>query len=226
MVSVGNTWKTNAQIIETSYIKKEKTEPKIENNFTQSSNEKKDNVKCEPIERLRADKMKQEPVEIKSEPDDLKCKSDSTSVSQSKSSSSSKDKRKDQRSERHHCTRCYKRSKIKRTSIGIQCQKDRRNSITSLYKASSSCSSIKKSNADNLKLNLQVKNSKLLDKQSDKYDRSIYVQGLKYKDFIHVEVYPNGGASVVHMYQDEIDSLSSEQLEELAQEFFKVNVLK
>lgn len=75
-----------------------------------------------------------------------------------------------------------------------------------------------------MKLNLQVKNYKILDKQADsKSDTSAYLQGFKYKDFIHVETYPNGGASVVHMYQDEINVLPSEQLEELAQEYFKAS---
>lgn len=191
---------------------------------------------AEPMDRLLApvDKIKEEPTEINREQpaDEPKCKVESSTLSPHKSSthstsSSLRDKqRKEQRSsDRHHCTRCYKRSKIKRTSVGVQCQRDRRTSTASLCKspAGGGCTAvagIQKSNADNLKLNLQVKNSKMLDKQSD---TPVYLQGLKYKDYIHVETYPNGGASVVHMYQDEIDALTSEQLEELAQEYFKVS---
>lgn len=231
MVSAGNIWKTNAKIIENAYAKKLKAESPSENNFRQCSiKQEKKNIdsQSESGGRLAVDvKVKQEPVEIKSEPDSSMCKNESKAVSHSKShssSSSSKDKHRDQRSERHHCTRCYKRSKIKRTSIGIQCHRDRRSSTSTVLnpRSQSSVSSILKSNSDNLKLNLQFKNCKLLEKQSDKGETSVYVQGLKYKDFIHIETYPNGGASIVHMYQDEIDVLTSEQLEELAQEYFQV----
>ncbi|KAK2710881.1 lysine-specific demethylase RSBN1L-like [Artemia franciscana] len=45
---------------------------------------------------------------------------------------------------------------------------------------------------------------------------------LKYKQYMHIEVYPNGGASVVHMYQHEIAHLSEKETEELAKEFFQV----
>ncbi|OXU18232.1 hypothetical protein TSAR_000135 [Trichomalopsis sarcophagae] len=213
MVSAGNVWKTNAKIIENAYAKKLKVEPSLENNFHQCGikQEKEDiDTQSESVERLAVDKVKQEPEELKNEPNSSKCKSESKVVSQSKShssSSSSRDKHRDQRSERHHCTRCYKRSKIKRNSIGIQCQRDRRSSTSTVlnHRSQSSC-----------------KNYKLLDKQSDKSETSVHLQGLKYKDFIHIETYPNGGASVVHMYQDEIDALTSEQLEELAQEYFQV----
>lgn len=45
---------------------------------------------------------------------------------------------------------------------------------------------------------------------------------LKYGRFFHVEVHTNGGASIVHMYQDEIDTLTESQLDELTEEFFRV----
>lgn len=45
---------------------------------------------------------------------------------------------------------------------------------------------------------------------------------LKYGRFFHVEVHTNGGASIVHMYQNEIDSLSETEMEELTEEFFRV----
>ncbi|CAH1393069.1 unnamed protein product [Nezara viridula] len=48
------------------------------------------------------------------------------------------------------------------------------------------------------------------------------LENLKYNNFMKVEVYPNGGASVVHMFQDEIDSLPKSEIPELAKEFFKV----
>lgn len=37
-----------------------------------------------------------------------------------------------------------------------------------------------------------------------------------------MEVNPNGGASVVHLYQDEINQLSAEEVEELVHEYFRV----
>ncbi|XP_043471380.1 uncharacterized protein LOC122504366 [Leptopilina heterotoma] len=140
---------------------------------------------------------------------------DQSSQSKSHSSSSSKDKRKEHN--RHHCTRCYRRSKIKRANVGIQCKRDRNSSFSQHQKILSP--NPQKGNHDNLRLNLQTKMCKTLEKQTTKHES---LQGLKYKDFIHIETYPNGGATVVHMYQDEIDILSSEEIEELAQEYFKV----
>ncbi|XP_023245218.1 uncharacterized protein LOC106643183 [Copidosoma floridanum] len=226
MMSSGNTWKTKPEVIERpSCINQQKV---VENSVDQCSiqNEKKDiAIKHElPVERLSSVKVEQEPT-VKSEPSEVK---PSTTVLQSKShssSSSSRDKRKSDRSDRHSCTRCYKRSKIKKTSIGIQCRRDRKNGrcITPvLYKVPSFSNFIQKSNSDNLKLNLQFKNCKILNKASTKCDSSVLLQGLKYKDYIHIEIYPNGGASVVHAYQDEINNLTSEQLQEFAQEYFKV----
>lgn len=37
---------------------------------------------------------------------------------------------------------------------------------------------------------------------------------------IHIDTHPNGGASVVHMYQEEIEHLDKEQSHELARSFF------
>ncbi|XP_046825743.1 uncharacterized protein LOC124427181 [Vespa crabro] len=139
----------------------------------------------------------------------------SSSNSHSKVDSSSKDKRKEH-SDRRHCSRCYRRSKIKRANVGVQCKRDR--SILPLNTKTISLP-LSKSTSDNLRLNLQTKNYKMLNSTGVK---SELLEGLKYKKFIHIETYPNGGATVVHMFQDEIDTLSSEQVEELAQEYFKV----
>ncbi|XP_012277400.1 uncharacterized protein LOC105698069 [Orussus abietinus] len=137
-------------------------------------------------------------------------------VSQGKSHSSSRDKRSKDHSDRRHCSQCYKRSKIKRASIGIQCRRDR-SSLSSSHKPISQ--SYSKSSIDNLRLNQHTKNYRPMCKQTVKID---FLEGLKYKKFIHIETYPNGGATIVHMYQDEIDTLCKEQIEELAQEYFKV----
>ncbi|XP_014611556.1 PREDICTED: uncharacterized protein LOC106790858 [Polistes canadensis] len=139
-----------------------------------------------------------------------------SSTSHSKMDSSSKDKRKEH-SDRRHCSRCYRRSKIKRANVGVQCKRDR--NILPLNTKTISLP-LSKSTSDNLRLNLQIKNFKLL--SSSLLRSELLLEGLKYKKYIHIETYPNGGASIVHMFQDEIDTLSSEQVEELAQEYFKV----
>ena len=38
--------------------------------------------------------------------------------------------------------------------------------------------------------------------------------------FIHIEQHPNGGASAVHMFQDEIEHLSEEEMRQLCEKFF------
>lgn len=132
----------------------------------------------------------------------------------SKAYSSSKEKH--SKEDRRYCSRCRKRKGIKRASIGVQCKRDR-HVLSSL---SGKPLSYSKSTTENLRLNLQMKNYKMLDNPSVKAE---LLEGLKYRKFIHIEWYPNGGATVVHMYQDEINNLSREQMEELAQEYFKVS---
>lgn len=48
------------------------------------------------------------------------------------------------------------------------------------------------------------------------------LENLKYGHYFQVEQYPNGGASVVHLYQHEIDTLPPHEMEELVDEFFSV----
>lgn len=138
-----------------------------------------------------------------------------SSTSHSKNYSSSRERR--SHGERRHCSRCYKRSKIKKASIGVQCKRDR--NVLSSVNSKSISLSFPKSTNENLRLNLQTKSYKML---NNTLGKSELLEGLKYKKYIHIETYPNGGATVVHMYQDEIDNLSREQIEELAQEYFKV----
>ncbi|KYM99378.1 PREDICTED: uncharacterized protein LOC108776758 [Cyphomyrmex costatus] len=127
--------------------------------------------------------------------------------------SSSKEKR--SKEDRRYCSRCHKRKGIKRASIGVQCKRDR-HVLSSL---SSKILPFSKSVNENLRLNLQTKNYKMLNNPVTKKE---LLEGLKYKKFIHIETYPNGGATVVHMFQDEISTLTNEQMQELAQEYFKV----
>lgn len=136
-----------------------------------------------------------------------------SSSSHSKTYSSSREKR--SKEDRRYCSRCHKRKGIKRASIGVQCKRDRH--ILSSF--SSKVLPFSKSVNENLRLNLQTKNYKMLNNPMTKRE---LLEGLKYKKFIHIETYPNGGATVVHMFQDEIGSLTNEQMQELAQEYFKV----
>lgn len=136
-----------------------------------------------------------------------------TSTSHSKTYSSSREKR--SKEDRRYCSRCHKRKGIKRASIGVQCKRDR-HILSSL---SSKVLPFSKTVNENLRLNLQTKNYKMLNNPVTKKE---LLEGLKYKKFIHIETYPNGGATVVHMFQDEIGTLTNEQMQELTQEYFKV----
>lgn len=42
-----------------------------------------------------------------------------------------------------------------------------------------------------------------------------------FRQFVHIDRHPNGGASMVQMYQEEFDHLPSEQVEKLAHLFFQ-----
>ena len=43
---------------------------------------------------------------------------------------------------------------------------------------------------------------------------------MKYGGLVHVETHPNGGASVIHSYQDELDLLTPEQMEHFTKDYF------
>lgn len=113
----------------------------------------------------------------------------SSSKSSSHRSSSSRD-----------CSRCYRRSKIKRANIGVQCCK-----FGEPFKQMTPTSTPMKC-SQTLACNM---------------NDSIYAD-LKYGRFFHVEVHTNGGASIVHMYQNEIDSLNESEMDELTEEFFRI----
>lgn len=99
------------------------------------------------------------------------------------------------------CSRCYRRSKIKRTNVGIQCSRH-----GEPFKCMTPTST-------------PLKSSKTL--ASNMTDNSIY-SDLKYGRFFHIEKHTNGGASIVHMYQNEINSLNECEMDELTEEFFRV----
>ncbi|XP_014220713.1 uncharacterized protein LOC106648372 [Trichogramma pretiosum] len=222
MVSDGNTWKCKVP----SEPSEAKTAPKVEKAFVpcvvKSEIEENNVSNCDTVETVIKDKIKKEPLVLKSEKDESKSRSSSShNKTHSSSSSSSKDKHKDSRSDRHSCSRCYRRSKIKKSNVGVQCQRDRKNSTSLSHKSPSYKSEINL-NGSEVKLGMNISQRRILDKQFEKVDNSIHLENLKYKDFIHIETYPNGGASIVRMYQDEISVLSPEELDELAEEYFKV----
>lgn len=141
----------------------------------------------------------------------------SSSGSSSHKSSRRDSDKKDHRSSSHHCSRCYKRSKIKRASIGVQCRRDKTvekllqsvpppqpppPSAVTWHPAQRPSSSSSTS-----------KPQQYTHPPADVY---------RYSQYMHIEAHPNGGATVVHMYQDELNHLSPEQMNDLSDEFFKV----
>ncbi|XP_055597958.1 uncharacterized protein LOC129747675 [Uranotaenia lowii] len=118
-----------------------------------------------------------------------------TSVHKSSSSNSSTRER--------ECSRCYKRSKIKRANIGIQCKRDKIESPMSSVIPTEPSTQIG-----------------IVNREANCHRKGL--ENLKYGRFMRIEVHPNGGASVVHMYQDEINVLSESEMEELVDEFFQV----
>lgn len=121
-------------------------------------------------------------------------------TSKSSSSKSSSHRSSSSGGSSRDCSRCYRRSKIKRSNVGIQCSK-----FGEPFKQLNSTSTPMK-NTQTLACNMTD---------------SIY-SDLKYGRFFHVEVHTNGGASIVHMYQSEIESLSDTEMEDLTEEFFRV----
>lgn len=118
--------------------------------------------------------------------------------------SSSSSSRRSSSSSNRECSRCYKRSKIKRTNVGVQCkrqQSDQQISVMQPTIPAKTC------------VPYPIRDLNCTQKG---------IEGLKYERFFHIEVHSNGGASVVHMYQDEINNLPKDEMDELVDEFFKV----
>lgn len=122
-----------------------------------------------------------------------------------RSSSSNSRHKSSRHSSRSDCSRCYRRSKIKRANIGIQCRRDKPPSALSF----------------NIPPQLSTPSRIPLANRDFNCTR-VGLEGLKYGRFFRIEVHPNGGASFVHLYQDEINCLSPVEMDELVQEFFKV----
>lgn len=123
----------------------------------------------------------------------------SHSSSHHKSSSSSHRSR---HSSSKECSRCYRRSKIKKNNIGIQVRPDEG----------------EKPKRPTRPLEFEASHRVGVNRRSVVIDTNLSF--LKYGRFYHIEVHPNGGASIVHMYQDELDTLTQQEMTELVDEFF------
>lgn len=126
-----------------------------------------------------------------------------SSHNKSHSSSSSHHRSKSSRSSRE-CSKCYKRSKIKKTNTGVQTRLD--------YEIPTKQPTRK----------LQFEPSHRVGVNRNPVTIDTNLSYLKYGRFYHIEVHPNGGASIVHMYQDELVNLNPEELNELVDEFFEL----
>ena len=128
-------------------------------------------------------------------------KSHSSSSHHKSSSSSHKSGR---HSSSKECSRCYRRSKIKKTNIGIQVRPDEGNQPKPPTRP------------------LEFEASHRVGVNRRPVVIGTNISYLKYGRFYHIEVHPNGGASIVHMYQDELNTLSQTEMAELVEEFFEL----
>ncbi|XP_076042961.1 uncharacterized protein LOC143026447 [Oratosquilla oratoria] len=118
---------------------------------------------------------------------------------------------------KYECVKCYKRSKIKRYNIGVQCRRDKSEAKPSPSTPSSSTSSPFTPIFPKVDYG-----SKHISLARPPCHGKPGLEKYKYGHFMHIETYPNGEATIVHMYQDEIGHLSDEEMEELAKEFLEV----
>jgi lysine-specific demethylase 9 len=153
-----------------------------------------------------------------------------TSSSSHRQSSSSSSHHKSSSSSSHHssshktssssssgsyrdCSRCYKRSKTKHANIGIQCRRDSGKTTTTTTDANVAAITARIPSL-NRELNTASHTSAIAIASG--------LENLKYAKYFRIEVHPNGGASFVHLYQDEIAGLSNEEMDELVDEYFQV----
>ncbi|XP_045598000.2 lysine-specific demethylase 9 isoform X1 [Procambarus clarkii] len=120
-------------------------------------------------------------------------------------------------SKKYECAKCHKRSKIKRYNIGVQCRRDKTDSKSSPHSLSGSAPCVTQPCFAKVDFG-----SKHVSLPRPPCNGKPGLEKYKYGNYMHIETYPNGDATVVHMYQEEIDALSTEQQEELATEFLEV----
>ena len=151
---------------------------------------------------------------VKMEADDSKSDKNAPHRRHSSSGSSHRSSKRDgdrkERSSSHHCSRCYKRSKMKRASIGVQCRRDR--TVDKYLKSPAAAAAA--SSSSHVPLTVPPH-----------YFAHPPASDFRFAQYMYIETHSNGGATVVHMYQDEINHLSQQDMEALADEFFKVSML-
>lgn len=128
------------------------------------------------------------------------------------------------RSSSSSCSKCHRRSKVKKCNIGVQCR-DSESSIKVSSTSSSTETLTETGTPPASPSPSQQPSSSSSTPTPTNRDVNCTRNGLddfKYGKFFRIEVHPNGGASVVHLYQDEINSLSTTEMDELVDEFFKV----
>lgn len=158
---------------------------------------------------------------------------ESSSRHHHKESSSSSSSRK------NDCSRCYKRSKIKRYNIGVQCKRDKtdtvKNTSASIDTSSSDSANKAAVNTDKESSTLATASVSSTTVREDQKTRiplprpkvfaNDELEKYKFGHLMHIEVYPNGGAKVCHMYEDELTHLTAEERELAAREFLEVRFL-
>ncbi|KAK3909469.1 Lysine-specific demethylase RSBN1L [Frankliniella fusca] len=164
--------------------------------------------------RLSIEDSKLKTDTSETEKDKLPNRRPSSSGSSSHKSSRRDSDRKDHRSSSHHCSRCYKRSKIKRASIGVQCRRDK--SIGKLPQPAPPPP------PSTMNWHPAQRPSSISSISKPEYFSHPPSDLYRYSRYMHIETHPNGGASVVHMYQEDLNHLTAEQMNELSDEFFKV----
>ncbi|XP_042232609.1 uncharacterized protein LOC121873254 isoform X1 [Homarus americanus] len=120
-------------------------------------------------------------------------------------------------SKKYDCAKCHKRSKIKRYNIGVQCRRDKTDAKSSPNSLSGAASCV--TQPCFAKVDYGSKHVSLPRPPSHGKPG---LEKYKYGQYMHVETYPNGDATVVHMYQEEIDALTKEEQDELAAEYLEV----
>lgn len=132
-------------------------------------------------------------------------KSSHSSSSHHKSSSSTHKSSSHSSSYRKDCSRCYRRSKIKKATVGIQVSQPEESNVPK---------------PPTRQLEFEASHRVGVNRRAIKIGTNLSF--LKFGRFYHIEVHPNGGASIVHMYQDELDTLNQEDMNQLVEEFFEL----
>lgn len=143
-------------------------------------------------------------------------------------------------------TKHHKDGKSHKTSLGVTDQnkkelclsKDTKEKVTSKDKSHSSiktelCLRCRQKLTSHRNVSIQCKRDRhdqLMEKvgvsqRIPRLPQGLDMRHLKYGKYIRLEVYPNGGAALLHLYWDEISHLHHKHLRALAEEFLKVNIV-